>query len=264
LAIRYFIDFRCPPRELLGADDLADLLVRQGRLHALLTQLPEDADPRQQVLREVIRTPEGEEVNEMPVLQAMQSLRALDEVCSHCEDCPASLGGPLTCFGHVPFPISGFAQRWLLEQLPPTDTELFHTFWRDVQDYGYGKDETLQRWRRAEFLVDWETPLFTAGDRRVTADQCLQALFVSGDIPPDRALDLLMQFRCMRTTSGVAGEELRAAIADWLEGAALVPPLLEFALEESKEDDDSSRYLKFFFFNLYRAFQMECVLAVRL
>jgi hypothetical protein len=130
--------------------------------------------------------------------------------------------------------------------------------------YGLGQDDTLTRWRRAGFLADWETPSFTAGIRTVTADQCLQALFLSGDITPERALDLLLQFRVLRTSEGVSGEELHQLVIGWLNDTDQPQPALEFALAHTPEDDASSVSLKAFFYALCRAFSLQCNLAVRL
>lgn len=269
MAIYYYVNLNCPPREQLGEEPLfegvrAAVMAREIRASFVAKYGP-DVKPEQMRYRQRFTTPTGEEESrERTVADLQDDAALLEPLAPHCSGCLASITGhAYGCFGSVSLPISEKAERWLLSRIPKPGTKAGE-FYRETAMECYGGHENLANWRKATFL---ESPKRLArhdmgdGDP-VTSDQLLHAMFLVGDIAPAHALALLLFTQAIVADDNSTDKALEVIEQVEATGSNTGVSQLGFSLIPEEDDDRSILDLKLFLAGCFRAFSFEVPLAV--
>ncbi|MBN2304311.1 MAG: hypothetical protein JXQ72_07545 [Anaerolineae bacterium] len=256
----FVIHYGCAPKQALTLAGLVGRLKGRDRAAAIIQLYRDEGDeraPANMGFEMVRRLPDGSEEKEVIVVQDL--LDAADELTtweSHCTGCPANrAGSPFGCMGTINYPISVFAERWLLDQLPDSDAPLPYIWLqRAVSDMQHARESAAPL--RTPPGVFFESPDALGRDLgalRVTGDTVFEMLFLSGPIQPAYGSMLLQFF-------GGISRDLDADVimqlaappsGEWIDAHA------PFLLRPDAADNETIRTLKEFFKALYMAFRLQ-------
>lgn len=270
MAIHYFIDLGCKPREEIGTEELLALIARWQQAQTIRAQFVERyglADEEKMRYKRKHTTLSGEaSTEEVTVAGVRRDCASLWAHEKHCEKCPAALTEhPYSCINSIAFPISAQGEQWLVDQLAPAGSRVLGHFLEAAGSEDSRHVATFSNWRRAGFLEAKEPPKADRAGLSVRSDAILRELLLVGDLQPPHALGVLLHLQAMETTDGRRGDELLALIEQVNEdGDASDAPEIDFCIRPEAEDDASTTELKQFLFALFRAFSLQVPLAVRL
>ena len=257
MAIDHVIDYDCEPKRVLTTQGIIDRLKGEERARAIIKLFRANGDqrPPSEMGFEFTRsTPEGVEENRVIVVQdlldAAEELRPLEH---HCLGCPANRAGrPFGCIGHIEYPITGYAEAWLLDQMPvPDDTLVWLLLKQGVEEFKYdgARIEPLRNASNAYFEDELPASRIL-GEFTIDANQVFEMMFAVGAINPNHAAILLLFANAVpRDVEAETVMRLTPAPAD-------VEQRYPFILRASKDDDDSILQLKAFFQALYLGWKL--------
>ncbi len=257
----HVIDYPCEAKDALTLDGLLGRLKGRDRAATIIQLYRDRGDSRpasQMGFEMVRRLPDDSEERQVLIVQDL--LDAASELTQWeplCASCPANRAGvPFGCVGTVNYPISAYAERWLLDQLPGNSHPLpYMLLQRALSEMGYTGEHAVAL--RAQTSVFFESPDALVRDMeamRVSGNQVFELLFLSGHIRPAHGSMLLQFF-------GAISQDLDADTImrlpsppsqDWI--AETIP----FRLSHEASDDASVRSLKAFFGALYVAYCLGC------
>jgi hypothetical protein len=266
MSIKYWIDLGCEPRSEAGEDTLASLVFfralrddarRQFRLRGI-------GDETRMRIRE--RLGHGEDADDRVITVAELSARVapLEALSFHCAGCPASIDGlEFGCISNVAFPISAKAEEWLAG-LAPAGSHRRMLLEEAIAEYGYGEGTRFAEWR-ALGLLERGLAAHPEGGGPAHSDAIMHMLFLFGEVTPQHALGVLMRLGGLRTTDGMAGDDVVRAIERAVSGDEPPDqmPQLEFALLPEAGDDASILEIRRFLYALFIALSLEARVAVR-
>lgn len=258
MAIDYTVDLSCIPKAGLTTEGIIGRLKARAQASEIIRLFREAGDPRppSEMGFELTRaTPDGDETRLLVVQDLMDDAGMLDPYVNHCKLCTANVSGtPFGCVGKIGYPITGEAERWLLDQLPSIDEPLVWLLLRQgVQELGY--DGERVRGLRANSSL-FEEPRLAGRDLVefvFNADQVFEMLFMTGHIQPAHAGVLLLLFKAV--PRAVEADKIMAILRGE-PGASLAQ---EFPLVLTIDDDDDDvgvRDFKQFFIALHRAWTL--------
>lgn len=266
MAIKYWIDLGCEPRSEAGEDTLASLVFFRALRDDARRQfgLRGVEDEAQMRVRE--RLGHGEDAEDRVITVAELSARVapLEALSFHCAGCPASIDGmEFGCISNVAFPISAKAEEWLAG-LAPAGSHRRALLDEAVAQYGYGEGTRFAEWR-ALGLLERDMAAHPEGGGPAHSDAIMHMLFLFGEVTPQHALGVLMRLGGLRTTDGMAGDDVVRAIERVLsdEESPERMPELEFALLPEPGDDASILELRRFLYALFIALSLEARVTVK-
>jgi hypothetical protein len=259
MAIDYIIDYACVPKETLTTEGIVERLKARERAASVIRLFRENGDqrPPSQMGFEFTRTnPQGEEENRVIVVQEMLDLAAeLDPLAHYCKGCPANLSGaPFGCVGFIEYPLSGAAERWLLDQLPGIEEPLMWLLLRQgVQELGYDGEPVKPLRASGTYFEERRVAGRDLAEFVMTANQVFEMLFLLGDIQPAHAGMLLLLFNAIPRAEdadqivrimnrSLSGEEIEANFP--------------FQMAVGRDDDRTTAEMKDFFRALHRAWTL--------
>lgn len=212
MAIDYIIEYDCKPKQDLTAAGILERLKERERASEVIKWFRaagDDRSPDQMGFEFSHSTPRSNGERQLVVVQDLLDHAAdLDEYAGHCRGCPANrTGTPFGCIGFVSYPITAFAESWLLERLPVPDEPLVWLLLRQgIRTLGYD-GSSVKALRDADGLNEENNrtyfelpnaPQRRLGELRVTSDQVLEMVFGVGDhIIPNHAGILLLFFNAI-------------------------------------------------------------------
>lgn len=260
MAIDYVIDLDCVPKQTLSTEGILQRLKGRARAGEVIRLFRENGDnrPPSEMGFEFTRTSaEGEEETRLIVVQDMlDEAAALDPLAHHCEGCPANVSGvPFGCMNFIQYPITGEAERWLLDRLPGIDEPLVWLLLRQgVQELGY--DGAIVAPLRASdtYFEEQRLPGRDLREFVINANQVFQMLFLTGHIQPAHAGVLLLLFGAIRRD--IEAHQIVHVMNRALPAQQITRDF-PFLMRPEEGDDRSVADLKRFFYALYRAWTLD-------
>lgn len=257
MAIDHIIDYDCVPKQTLGTDGILDRLKSQERAEAIIALFRRNGDqrPPTEMGFELERTAaDGSTETQILVVQhLLDSADELKPLEHHCTNCPANrTGRRFGCMGYIQYPISGEAERWLLNQLPmPTEPLVWLLLRQGVRDLRYdGSTVVPLRAASRTHFAEEHIIRHQLGELTMTSDQVFEMTFLLGNIQPNHAGILLLFFGAIR-------RDLEAA--DIMNIGSLPPDeraQFNFLIQFSNDDDATTHEIKHFLHALYAAWRL--------
>ena len=262
MAIDTIIDFDCIPKQNLTTEGILERLKGLERARAIIKLFRENGDdrPPSQMGFELTRsTPEGEEETRLIVVQDLIDEAAeLDPMAHHCQGCPANRSGqPFGCMSFIQYPISGDAERWLIDRLPVPDEPLLWLLLKTgVEEFHYD-GSSIRALRGDQTYFEKPSGLTRRyGEFDFSTDQVFEMLLSVGPIIPNHAGILLLIFHIIpRNLEADAIMSISPAPPDALERYPI-------RIQPEADDDSSIAGLKEFFAALYTAWTLNVRLIV--
>ena len=145
---------------------------------------------------------DGSEETQVVVVQhLLDSAAELDPLAPHCAGCPANRSGaPFGCIGHISYPISPFAEAFLLNRLPdpPTAPLIWLLLKQGIRDFKYdGRGAYPLRAADRNIFTEVRSIRRELGELPVDSDQVFEMTFLTGHIQPNHAAILLLFFHAI-------------------------------------------------------------------
>ena len=258
MAIDYVIDLDCIPKQTLGTMGILERLKGRDRAEAIIQLYRQNGDmrPPSEMGFEMVRTAaDGSEETQIVVVQhLLDSAEELQPLEHYCDGCPANrTGDPFGCMGQISYPISPYAEAWLLNQLPdpPTAPLVWLLLRQGIRDFNYdGRTVRALREAGATHFSEQRTIRRELGEIYVDSDQVFEMTFLLGNIQPNHAGILLLFF-------GAIDRELNADdIMQIGELPLEAREAVDFLITISADDDESTGEMKQFLYALYLAWQL--------
>ncbi|MEL7432342.1 MAG: hypothetical protein AAFN11_00185 [Chloroflexota bacterium] len=221
MAIDYVIDYDCVPKQTLSSQGILERLKKRERAETIIRIYRENGDdrpPSRMGFDFTRTTPEGEEETETIVVQdLLDEVADLDPVAHHCTGCPANRRGvPFGCTGFVQYPISGKAEAWLLDQLPPVNEPLVWLLLKQgVENFSYdGRMFAQLRHGSDTYFEDDQAAFRFLGEFSLNANQVFDMIFNVGDIAPNHGAVLLLFFNAIERSELQADAIMKLAPAN--------------------------------------------------
>lgn len=264
MAIDTVIDYDCAPKQALGTPGILERLKAGERAATIIRLYRRHGDPRspREMGFEMVRhAADGSEETQVVVVQHLLDHAAgLEPLTAHCAGCPANRsGGPFGCMGHISYPISPFAEAFLLNRLPdpPTAPLIWLLLKQGIRDFKYdgGSVRPLRADDRSIFSEE-RSIRRELGELPVDSDQVFEMTFLTGHIQPNHAAILLLFFNAL------AREKLEAHQITELGSLPLEQRAAQdFLIPASgAEDDDSTTDMRHFLHALYLAWTLDVAL----
>ncbi len=195
MGVDYVVDLGCEPKDVLGTQEIVDLLKARSRAEYVRDMMRSQGDVRslsEMTFETVVLRPEGPIREEVSVQALFDDAKALDPLASACEGCEARCTPrPFGCVGYVSYPVSAATEAWLLEQLPDRlDSSAGTMLESAVWDFDW--DGSYTRHLRAQgdtFFENRASPRRTWGEVfQITGDQIWQILFGLGHLSPAHSM----------------------------------------------------------------------------
>ncbi|MCS6836278.1 MAG: hypothetical protein NZ750_09705 [Anaerolineae bacterium] len=261
MAIDFIIGYDCVPKrvltdagiqERLKANERAQLIIR------LYREAGDDRPPSQMGFELTHRTPQGETTELIVVQNLLDMAQPLTEHAHHCQGCPANRNNhAYGCMGFIQYPISGQAERWLLNQLPTQREALVYLLLKQgIDDFAYD-GQTILPLRLNDVYFEERVPaLRRLGEFDINANQVFEMIFGVGDVQPNHAAILLLFFNAIeRDLQADEIMNLHPAPAD-------ADERFPFLHQPMPQDDATTAELKDFFHALYLAWRLGVALKV--
>ncbi len=259
MAIDTIIDYDCIPKQTLGTEEILERLKFRDRAHIVIDQYRRAGDqrPPTDMGFEFTRShPDGTSETQTIIVQnALDNADDLDKLAHHCVGCPANASGaPFGCMNFIQYPISAEAERWLLDQLPPTDQPLLWLLLKQsVQEMGY--DGETVRPLRANPAYFEESRV--AGRDMIefvfNANQVFEMLFLLGHVSPTHAAILCLFFNAVP-------RQIEANVIVQVMNRLLTRDQIEkhfpFSLKTTDDDDRTSADLKRYLLSLWLGWKL--------
>lgn len=265
MAIDYIIDYDCTPKQQLGTKGILERLKGRERAEMIIQlyrKRDDDRPPSEMGFEFTRRNPEGEDENVIVVVQdLLDEADELDPLAHHCAGCPANrTGEPFDCMGFVQYPISGAAEKWLLNQLPtPQEPLVWLLLKQGVENFHYdGGDAAKLRSDNAGVYFEEDFAANRSlGEFMLDANQTFEMIFMVNDIIPNHAGVLLLFF------NAVEREEMQADVI--MQFSPATDEKIEqypYMHQVFPGDDEATRDLKAFLHALYIAWSLNVKLLV--
>jgi len=261
MAIDFIIGYDCPPKRALTEEGIQERLKANERAQLIIRIYREAGDerpPSQMGFELTHRTPEGKTTELVVVQNLLDMAQPLTEQAHHCQGCPANRNGqPYGCMGFIQYPISGQAERWLLNQLPTQREALVYLLLKQgIDDFAYDGQSILPLRLNEVYFEERVPPLRRLGEFDINANQVFEMIFGVGDIQPNHAAILLLFFNAIE----------RDLQADGIMTLYPAPPDADerypFLHQAMPKDDDTTAELKDFFAALYLAWRLGATLKI--
>jgi hypothetical protein len=155
--------------------------------------------------------------------------------------------------GQINYPISPFAEAWLLNQLPdpPTAPLVWLLLRQGIQDFRYdGRTVQALRESGTTHFSEQRTIQRELGEIVVNSDQVFEMTFLLGNIQPNHGGILLLFFGAI--TRDLDADDIMA-IGDM---PLDIREQIDFLITISADDDESTGEFKQFLYALYLAWQL--------
>jgi hypothetical protein len=254
MAIDYVIDYACYPKQEVTTEGILLRLKNRDRAESVVRLFRESGDnrPADEIGFELARsTPEGtEEIQVVMVKDLLAAAEQLRPFEIYCQGCPANnTGNPFGCMLQIQYPISGKAEIWLLNQLPPTTEPLPWLLLKESLAE-FKSDGNLVNQMRAPgqpYFQEAGVLVRGLGELKVNTNQVFEILFLLGHIKPSYAAMLLIFFGAIRRDMNA--DEMMALSKSPDDVFENYP----FLLKPEPDDDGSITQVKQFFRALYLA-----------
>ena len=173
---------RLRPKQALGAPGILERLKARERAATIIRLYRRNGDqrsPRDMGFEMVRSAADGSEETQVVVVQhLLDSAAELDPQAPHCAGCPANRSGaPFGCIGHISYPISPFAEAFLLNRLPdpPSAPLIWLLLKQGIRDFRYDGRQRLPLARsRPQHLPEVRSIRRELGELPVDSDQVFE------------------------------------------------------------------------------------------
>ncbi|MFP4323552.1 MAG: hypothetical protein ACLFTK_13955 [Anaerolineales bacterium] len=258
MGVDYSIGYGCVPKEALTTEGLISRVKAGERAQLIEQAYRTQGDTRaadEMGFEMIYRSADGDESRRIVRLNDLREMNAeLEAYAHHCQGCPANvLGTAFGCIGSINYPISAAAEIWMLQQLPGPEHPVPFLLLKQGPEYGNtGRQAARLRADNPGVFFENAEPLARRfEDVQVSAEQLFELMFLLGNIPPKRAVMILLFL-------GGLSPEIRPdalmALTPPPENAAQQYP---FLLAPEDTDDASIRDLKAFLKTLHMAVMLD-------
>lgn len=254
MAIDYFIDYKCYPKQELSPEGIMDRIKGQARADAVIDLFRRNGDtrsPSEMGFEFVRNTPQGAQETRVVYVQEMLDRAAdLKPYELYCQGCPANnTGAPFGCMGQIEYPISGKAEIWLLNALPvPDETLPWIMLKQAFQEFKIdGTAVNPMRGEGQPFFQEQGVLARKLGELVANTNQLFHLMFLSGHLTPAYSSTLLLFFKAI--DRNLEADSIMALAKSPEDAFERYP----FLLKSEPEDDMSITQFKRFFRALYLA-----------
>ncbi len=261
MALDTLIDYDCAPKQALGTPGILERLKARERAATIIRLYRRNGDqrsPRDMGFEMVRSAADGSEETQVVVVQhLLDSAAELDPQAPHCAGCPANRSGaPFGCIGHISYPISPFAEAFLLNRLPepPTAPLVWLLLKQGIRDFKYdGSSAYPLRAADRNIFTEVRSIRRELGELPVDSDQVFEMTFLTGHIQPNHAAILLLFFHAVERETLEAMQITQLGELPLAERAAF-----DFLIPAGAEsDDDSTAEMRDFLHALYLAWRLD-------
>lgn len=263
MAIDYIINQYCGVKEKITTSGIIRGVKQRNQAMGIVARLKQDGKTEEEVLKTEfkIRVQGETGVKEQIVTpkQLLDSVKQLEELKDLCKSCPLARQSYFGCYQAINYPISKRAEEWIAQITKKAIESDYNTLvlvMHILKNNITGQE--FKRMHENKDRIFFELPhaieVKAVNKKRgleikVTTDQIFEAIFGKPTIDPQYICNLLMFTSCFNFHKGNKPDkpDIMAVEMGPQEWAV-------FELRFEKDDDASTRQIKFFFRSLFYAY----------